>query len=214
MNIPSFEGQNLSALAQLIAIHEANGTTSTAELAKLTGYTDRAIRKAKAELQFRNQDSARNPSAGTIVPDPEPECRPKRNQDSACKKEIPHTPKEKTTYHLEQPPERTTGHANTHALAGFVGKFVTVSADKLAEMVNDFPKLSFPGDLRAADAFFASKVHGIDFSSQDDRMSRIYPYLAKRNREAIEAAASKAAAAQQPQKQFKMGRYGPVEVRA
>ena len=66
-----------TALAQLVELYaECRGVTSTKELAEVTGYTERAIRKAKAELEFRNQSSARNHSSGTRVPKAEPECRP------------------------------------------------------------------------------------------------------------------------------------------
>ncbi len=51
---------NLSALAQLIALYgRYESVTKTADLATLTGYSSRAIRKAKAELQCH---------CGTIVP--------------------------------------------------------------------------------------------------------------------------------------------------
>jgi hypothetical protein len=67
----------ITALAQLVELYaECRGVTSTKELAELTGYTDRAIRKAKAELQCRNQSSERNQNAGTRVPKAEPQCRP------------------------------------------------------------------------------------------------------------------------------------------
>lgn len=60
----------ITALAQLVALYaECRGVTSTAELVAATGYTERAIRKAKAELGCRNQGAA-----GTRVP--EPQCRP------------------------------------------------------------------------------------------------------------------------------------------
>ena len=63
----------ITALAQLVALYaECRGVTSTAELVAATGYTERAIRKAKAELGCRNQGAA-----GTRVP--EPQCRT-RNQ--------------------------------------------------------------------------------------------------------------------------------------
>lgn len=59
----------ITALAQLVALYaECRGVTSTAELVAATGYTERAIRKAKAELGCRNQGAA-----GTRVP--EPQCR-------------------------------------------------------------------------------------------------------------------------------------------
>ena len=72
----------LTALAQLVAIYANAGITSTAELAVETGYSERAIRKAKAELGCRNQDAdggtrvpKRHRSAGTGVPEAAPECR-------------------------------------------------------------------------------------------------------------------------------------------
>lgn len=82
--------ENKTALAQLIALHMANGISTVAELSKLTGYTERAIRKARTELgcrnpgaaaepqcrnqgatepEFRNPGAERNPSAGTPVPE-------------------------------------------------------------------------------------------------------------------------------------------------
>lgn len=65
----------LTALAQLVDMYAKHeGVTSTKALADLTGYSERAIRKAKAELECRNYSSA-----GTRVPAPEcrpePECR-------------------------------------------------------------------------------------------------------------------------------------------
>lgn len=67
----------VTALAQLIQLLDQHeGIKSTADLARRTGYTERAIRKAKTELECRTD---RNPGAGTIVPPgtqvPEPECR-------------------------------------------------------------------------------------------------------------------------------------------
>lgn len=65
-----------TALAQLVEMYaECRGVTSTKELADATGYSQRAIRKAKAELGCRNHSSA-----GTPVP--ELECR-NRNHSSA-----------------------------------------------------------------------------------------------------------------------------------
>lgn len=73
-NVETIRDQNkakLTALAQLIALYaEAKGITATQELARLTGYSDRAIRKAKTELECRN------PGAAPGTPVPEPECRP------------------------------------------------------------------------------------------------------------------------------------------
>jgi len=67
---------SFTTLAQLVALYaECKGVTSTKELAELTGRSDRAIRKAKAELRCRNHSSA-----GTIGP--ELQCR-NRNHSSA-----------------------------------------------------------------------------------------------------------------------------------
>jgi hypothetical protein len=58
-----------TALAQLVELlGECKGITATPELVEATGYSDRAIRKAKAELRCRNYSAARNPGAGTPVP--------------------------------------------------------------------------------------------------------------------------------------------------
>ena len=77
----------LTALAQLVELlGDVEGLTGTAELSERTGYTTRAIRKAKAELRFRNPSSGAEPQfreggtqvpeGGTIVPTKaEPECR-------------------------------------------------------------------------------------------------------------------------------------------
>jgi len=71
----------LTALAQLVAIYVASGTTGAAEIAAKTGYSERAVRKAKAELGCRNSGAAepgcRNPGAesGTPVPQAELGCR-------------------------------------------------------------------------------------------------------------------------------------------
>lgn len=70
------EPKKFSALAQLVALHIANGTLSTKTIAELTGYSDRAVRKAKAELECR--------PSGTIVPgEAEPEFRAGRNPGAA-----------------------------------------------------------------------------------------------------------------------------------
>lgn len=93
----------LTALAQLIAIHMANGITTTKELARRTEYSERAILKAKAEL-----DAAKSaPECGTGVrqhPGAELECgtpvriAPECGTPVRDQKEIPPTPpKEKTT---------------------------------------------------------------------------------------------------------------------
>jgi hypothetical protein len=80
--------RTLTALAQLIELLAEKGLTSTPDLVARTGYTDRAIRKAKAELECRNQSAAgtRVPEpecrSGTPVPQTEPECR---NQSAASR---------------------------------------------------------------------------------------------------------------------------------
>jgi hypothetical protein len=68
-----------SALAQLCAIHISNGITSTKALAEETGYSDRAIRLARAELECRKPATARKPATGSPLPNgsplPEAGCR-------------------------------------------------------------------------------------------------------------------------------------------
>lgn len=78
----STPNSDLTALAQLVAIHMANGVTDAKQLASLTGYSERAIRKAKTELECRSQgatepgcrnySAARNQGAGTRVPNGTP----------------------------------------------------------------------------------------------------------------------------------------------
>lgn len=71
------EHDGMTALVQLVAVYAAAGITSSVELSRLTGYSDRAIRKAKAELGCRNQGAeggtrvpVRNQGSGTRVPFP------------------------------------------------------------------------------------------------------------------------------------------------
>lgn len=91
--------KKLTALAQLIEVLAEKGITTTSALVERTGYTDRAIRKARAELECRNQGAA-----GTIVPEPgcrpgtrvpqtEPECR---NQGAALARAYIESPSEIT----------------------------------------------------------------------------------------------------------------------
>lgn len=63
--------QDITALAQLVAIHLAAGVILTKELARLTGYSERAILKAKAELGCGSR--VRKPGAD-VHPGAEPEC--------------------------------------------------------------------------------------------------------------------------------------------
>lgn len=86
-----------------------------------------------------------------------------------------------------------------------------MTTEQVAELDGLYPRLSFPGDLKAADEFFAKEVRGkIDLSPNDDRLAKIYGYLAKRNRETPEPKAEQP----KPAPAVKMGRYGPVPVRA
>ena len=81
----------LTALAQLCELLIADGLTTTKQLVERTGYGERAIRAARAELECRNSSAERNSSAGNRMPE--------RNSSAAPQKEIPPTPpKEKTTY--------------------------------------------------------------------------------------------------------------------
>lgn len=82
--------KRLSALAQLVeCLKLLDGITSTAELAEATGYTKRAIRKAKAELECRNPGSARKRNAGTGVPKAEPGFRGTDRAIAHANKELP-----------------------------------------------------------------------------------------------------------------------------
>lgn len=79
--LEALAGSDVSSTARLVAVLEACGVTSPADLQRLTGTGDRMVRKAKTELKCRNQSAAgtRVPEpefrSGTIVPFPEPECR-------------------------------------------------------------------------------------------------------------------------------------------
>lgn len=68
---------DVTALAQLVAIHMANGVSATRELARLTGYSERAVLKAKKELgcgtRVRNPGAEANPGAEPRCGS-EPEC--------------------------------------------------------------------------------------------------------------------------------------------
>lgn len=64
--------------AKLIALLNASGITKAAEIAALLGISDRAVRKAKAELQNRNHSSG-----GTTVPELQDRAEPQfRNHSS------------------------------------------------------------------------------------------------------------------------------------
>jgi hypothetical protein len=73
--------EGLTALAQLVAVYTSAGIISAADISKRTGYSERAIRKAKTELGCRNQGATGTPVPepgcrdGTPVPPAEPECR-------------------------------------------------------------------------------------------------------------------------------------------
>lgn len=75
----------ITALAQLVRLYaECRGVTSTAKLAELTGYSERSIWKAKAELRDSEAGCTLNPSSvnhSSVHPEPEctnpePECSP------------------------------------------------------------------------------------------------------------------------------------------
>jgi hypothetical protein len=118
------KASRLSALAQLCEIHIANGLTTTAELVAKTGYGERSIRAARAELEYRNSSTERNSSAGTLVPE--------RNSSAAPQKEIPPTPpKEKTTLPrttVEQASHRTR-EPEDELLAGLNGSTAIIVRD-------------------------------------------------------------------------------------
>lgn len=86
----------LTALAQLIQIlADYKGITTTPDLVAETGYTERAIYKAKAELRYSTEPQFMNQSADcTIVHEPECSIEPEfMNLGAVCKKEkSPHTP--------------------------------------------------------------------------------------------------------------------------
>lgn len=75
----------LSALAQLVALYaECKGVTAAAKLAELTGYSERAIWKARAELRFTEPECTLNHSSvNQSAVHPEPECSATLNQSSA-----------------------------------------------------------------------------------------------------------------------------------
>lgn len=75
----------LSALAQLVALYaECKGVTAAAKLAELTGYSERAIWKARAELRFTEPECTLNHSSvNHDSVQPEPECRSALNHSSA-----------------------------------------------------------------------------------------------------------------------------------
>lgn len=83
--LEALAGSDVSSTARLVAVLEACGVTSPADLQRLTGTGERMVRKAKTELKCRNQSAAgtRVPEpecrSGTIVPFPAPEFR---NQSS------------------------------------------------------------------------------------------------------------------------------------
>jgi hypothetical protein len=115
--------KRLSALAQLIVLYAEKGVTSTSELVTLTGYTDRAIRKARAELEFR-----RNPGSGTPVPDAEPRFRSEETPLPLKKKGLPHTPSKEKTPPLSPDhypnQQTTTAAASAREAADEIAKWI------------------------------------------------------------------------------------------
>lgn len=113
----------LTALAQLVQMYaECRGITSTAEIAAATGYTDRAIRKAKAELEFRNQSSS-----GTGVPEPEFQTR---NQSSAPRARTSYTKEPKGSIFTDTEKQRQSD-AMRAALTTEVQKVIWTDDHKL-----------------------------------------------------------------------------------
>lgn len=86
----------ISALAQLIEIHMANGIVTTAALMAKTGYSERSIWNAKRELQVQPAAGAEGAAECTHTVQPD---APTVQPGAGCnKKEIsPTPPKEKTT---------------------------------------------------------------------------------------------------------------------
>jgi len=86
----------ISALAQLIEIHMANGIVTTAALMAKTGYSERSIWNAKRELQVQPAAGAEGAAECTHTVQPD---APTVQPAAGCnKKEIsPTPPKEKTT---------------------------------------------------------------------------------------------------------------------
>jgi hypothetical protein len=71
--------------AKLIALLNAAGITKATEIAAILGISDRAVRKAKAELQDRNHSSA-----GTTGPEPQDRAEPQfRNSSSETGTTVP-----------------------------------------------------------------------------------------------------------------------------
>ena len=103
--------KKLSALAQLVRLHAERGITSTHELAGIIGYSERAIRRAKADAGFR---SATRPPVATRPPasdEPGHPWPPNALPSPLKKKGLPRTPsKEKTN----PPPESQPGDLLNH----------------------------------------------------------------------------------------------------
>jgi hypothetical protein len=74
--------KRLSALAQLIALYAEKGITGSGHLAKLTGFTERAIWKAKAELRDSSPlNNSSPPPLNNSSPLPEQEFTPSPEQE-------------------------------------------------------------------------------------------------------------------------------------
>lgn len=157
---------------KLIAILTAAGITASAEVARLIGVTQRAIQKANSSSHERT--TVREPQFADAN-----SSSPKANHSSRASR---------ADYINNNPNTKTTSEENSRTRAqGFAGKFIQLPADEVAKLEAAFPKLSFPGDLLAADTFLAGQIAGkIEFSSPDDRKTRVVTYLAKRNRETVE----------------------------
>lgn len=143
----------LTALAQLIAIYTSAGIVNVSDIAKRTGYSDRAIRKAKAEL------GCRNPGADGGTPVPEPGCHtgtpvPKRNPGAG-------TPV----------PEPSRAHATnelpTEVLIESKLELASSREDISETMITDIVSWSHGGDRITAGNWLSStiKIFGQDATS-------------------------------------------------
>lgn len=75
--------KRLSALAQLVALYAEKGVTGTGQLAKVTGFTERALWKAKAELRDSPLNNSSAPPEQEFSPTPEQEFSPPLPNTSA-----------------------------------------------------------------------------------------------------------------------------------
>lgn len=164
---------------KLLAIFAELGITDTAELAEITGLKPRAIQAAKRTTMRATECGAVHcaqynaPNAQQVAPEAQ--------HNAPSKKVSPTPPSKNNIPTLELPQSEITERATPDA---FIGRFVKLDAQQIAQLPKLFPRLSFPGDLMAADGWLWEKTKGdISFSPIEDRICRLHTYLAKRNRE-------------------------------